>query len=107
MSVLLLLRVLYRGVMVAPTTIASQFIGPAWKSAVIVSFIWFLHRWKKNVVARALAMKPVEGVIRDRLLLLDKLSSAGLFAVGGLALAEALGVDIQTILTVGGVGGKL
>ncbi|XP_076949214.1 mechanosensitive ion channel protein 1, mitochondrial-like [Bidens hawaiensis] len=93
------------GVMVAPTTIASQFIGPAWKSAVIVSFIWFLHRWKKNVVARALAMKPVEGVIRDRLLLLDKLSSAGLFAVGGLALAEALGVDIQTILTVGGVGG--
>uniref|UniRef100_A0A251S591 Putative mechanosensitive ion channel protein n=1 Tax=Helianthus annuus TaxID=4232 RepID=A0A251S591_HELAN len=93
------------GVMVAPTTIASQFIGPAWKGAVIISFVWFLHRWKTNVITRALVMKSVEGVDRDKLLTLDKFSSVGLFVLGGMALAEACGVAVQSILTVGGIGG--
>lgn len=92
--------------MVAPTTIASQFIGPAWKGAVILSFVWFLHRWKTNVITRALAMKSVEGLDRDKLLTLDKLSSVGLFVLGGMTLAEACGVAVQSILTVGGIGGN-
>ncbi|KAJ0704662.1 hypothetical protein HanPI659440_Chr14g0565091 [Helianthus annuus] len=69
------------GVVVAPTTIASQFIGPAWKGAVIISFVWFLHRWKTNVITRALVMKYVEGVDRDKLLTLDKFSSVGVFVL--------------------------
>ncbi|KAK1424965.1 hypothetical protein QVD17_20307 [Tagetes erecta] len=93
------------GVMVAPTTIASQFIGPAWKGGVVLSFVWFLHRWKTNVITRALATKSVEGLDRDKLLTLDKLSSVGLFILGGMTIAEACGVAVQSILTVGGIGG--
>lgn len=93
------------GVMVAPTTIASQFIAPAWRGAVILSFVWFLHRWKTNVITRALVVKSVQGVDRDKLLTLDKISSVGLFVLGGMALAEACGVAVQSILTVGGIGG--
>ncbi|KAJ0744889.1 hypothetical protein HanPI659440_Chr10g0392731 [Helianthus annuus] len=81
------------GVVVAPTTIASQFIGPAWKGAVIISFVWFLHRWKTNVITRALVMKYVEGVDRDKLLTLDKFSSVGVFVLDGMALAEACWVS--------------
>ncbi|KAJ9563317.1 hypothetical protein OSB04_008477 [Centaurea solstitialis] len=77
------------GVMVAPTTIASQFIAPAWRGAFILSVVWFLHRWKTNVISRALVIKSVEGVDRDKLLTLDKFSSVGLFVLGGMALAEA------------------
>ncbi|KAJ0694396.1 hypothetical protein HanPI659440_Chr15g0608291 [Helianthus annuus] len=80
-------------VVVAPTTIASQFIGPAWKGAVIISFVWFLHRWKTNVITRALVMKYVEGVDRDKLLTLDKFSSVGVFVLDGMALAEACWVS--------------
>lgn len=93
--------------MVAPTTIAAQFIGPAWRAGVILSLVWFLHRWKTNVISRALVMKSVEGIDRNKLLALDKFSSVGLFVVGGMALAEASGVAVQSILTVGGIGGNL
>ncbi|GFZ16922.1 mechanosensitive ion channel protein [Actinidia rufa] len=62
------------GTMVAPTTITSQYIAPAWRGAVIISFVWFLHRWS--------------------------FLSSGL-----MALAEACGVAVQSILTVGGIGG--
>ncbi|PWA35084.1 Like-Sm (LSM) domain-containing protein [Artemisia annua] len=93
------------GVMVAPTTIAAQFIGPAWRAGVILSLVWFLHRWKTNVISRALVMKSVEGIDGNKLLALDKFSSVGLFVVGGMALAEASGVAVQSILTVGGIGG--
>lgn len=92
--------------MVAPTTIASQYIGPAWRGAVIISFIWFLHRWKANIVSRALAMKSLDAVERNKLLTVDKISSVGLFVIGLMALAEACGVAVQSILTVGGIGGE-
>lgn len=95
----------YRGVMVAPTTIASQYIAPVWRGAVIICLVWFLHRWKTSVITRALVMKTVVGVDRDKLLTLDKISSVGLFVLGGMALAEACGVAVQSILTVGGIGG--
>lgn len=93
------------GTMIAPTTIASQYIGPAWRGALILSFVWFLHRWKTNVFARALAAQSVVGLDREKLLALDKLSSVGLFVLGLMALAEACGVAVQSILTVGGIGG--
>ncbi|KAL0464839.1 UNVERIFIED_CONTAM: Mechanosensitive ion channel protein 1, mitochondrial [Sesamum latifolium] len=93
------------GEMVAPTVIASQYAAQAWKGALVVSVVWFLHRWKTNVIARALVVKSLEGVQRDKLLTLDKISSVGLFIIGSMALAEACGVAVQSILTVGGIGG--
>ncbi|XP_058077130.1 mechanosensitive ion channel protein 1, mitochondrial-like isoform X2 [Magnolia sinica] len=93
------------GVMIAPTTIASQYIPQACRGAVILAFVWFLHRWKTNVFTRALATQNITGSDRERLLALDKLSSVGLLALGLMASAEASGVAVQSILTVGGIGG--
>lgn len=91
----------------APTTIASQYLLQTWRGAVILSVVWFLHRWKTNVISRALASKSTQGLVeRDRLLVIDKISSVGLFSLGLMALAEACGVAVQSILTVGGIGGK-
>ncbi|GAU26519.1 hypothetical protein TSUD_361530 [Trifolium subterraneum] len=92
-------------VMVAPTAIASQYLAPAWRGAVILSFVWFLHRWKTNVFARTLSSQSVLGLDREKMLALDKISSIGLFVIGIMALAEACGVAVQSIITVGGVGG--
>ncbi|XP_031268017.1 mechanosensitive ion channel protein 1, mitochondrial-like [Pistacia vera] len=93
------------GMMVAPTTIASQYLAQAWRGAVILSFVWFLHRWKTNVFTRALTFQSLAGIDREKMLTLDKLSSVGLFVIGVMALAEACGVAVQSILTVGGIGG--
>ncbi|KAL1549820.1 mechanosensitive ion channel protein 1, mitochondrial isoform X1 [Salvia divinorum] len=93
------------GGMVAPTTIASQYATQAWKGALVISVVWFLHRWKTSVIARALVAKSLEGVRRDQLLTMDKISTIGLFIVGSMALAEACGVAMQSVLTVGGIGG--
>ncbi|KAI5421833.1 mechanosensitive ion channel protein 1, mitochondrial [Lathyrus oleraceus] len=92
-------------VMVAPTAIASQYLAPTWRGAVILSFVWFLHRWKTNVFARTLSSQSVLGLDREKMLALDKISSIGLFVIGIMALAEACGVAVQSIVTVGGVGG--
>ena len=91
--------------MVAPTTVAAQYFFPALKGAVILSLVWFLHRWKTNVITRVLSAKNVAGLDREKILTLDKVSSVGLFAIGLMASAEACGVAVQSILTVGGVGG--
>lgn len=92
--------------LVAPTAIASQYIiGQVWRGAFIVSFVWFLQRWKINVISRALAVKSLQELYRDKLLALDKFSSVGLFVIGLLAFAEACGVPVQSIITVGGIGG--
>ncbi|XP_022757419.1 mechanosensitive ion channel protein 1, mitochondrial-like isoform X2 [Durio zibethinus] len=93
------------GMMVAPTTIASQYIAQAWRGAAILSFVWFLHRWKTNVLGRALAAQNLAGIDREKLLAMDKFSSVGLFVIGLMALAEACGVAVQSVLTVGGIGG--
>ncbi|XP_058754308.1 mechanosensitive ion channel protein 1, mitochondrial-like [Vicia villosa] len=92
-------------VMVAPTAIASQYLAPTWRGAVILSFVWFLHRWKTNVFARTLSSQSVLGLDREKMLALDKISSIGLFVIGIMALAEACGVAVQSIVAVGGVGG--
>ena len=91
--------------MVAPSTIASQYIAQVWRGAAILSLVWFLHRWKTNVLARALAAQNFAGIDREKLLTMDKVSSVGLFLIGLMPLAEACGVAVQSILTVGGIGG--
>ncbi|XP_047173634.1 mechanosensitive ion channel protein 1, mitochondrial-like isoform X1 [Vigna umbellata] len=93
------------GVMVAPTTITAEYLAPVWRGAVIVSFVWFLHRWKTNVFARTLSSQSLLGLDRDKVLALDKISSIGLFVIGIMAFAEACGVAVQSIVTVGGIGG--
>lgn len=92
--------------MVAPTIVASQYVAQAWRGILVVSLVWFLNRWKTNVITRALAAKSIERIQRDKLLTLGKISSVGLFAIGSMALAEACGVAVQSVLTVGGVGGE-
>ncbi|KAF7138231.1 hypothetical protein RHSIM_Rhsim07G0012400 [Rhododendron simsii] len=97
--------------MIAPTTIALQYIAPAWRGAapawmgaVIVSFVWFLHRWKTNVFARALAVRSIAAIQREKLSTLDKISSISLFVLGSMALAEAYGVAVQSVMVFGLIG---
>ncbi|KAF9611601.1 hypothetical protein IFM89_033605 [Coptis chinensis] len=82
------------GMMIAPTTVASQYIGQTWRGAVIIAFVWFLHRWKTNVFSRALSTQSIVALDREKMLALDKLSSVGLFTLGLMALAEACGVAV-------------
>ncbi|XP_038876385.1 mechanosensitive ion channel protein 1, mitochondrial-like [Benincasa hispida] len=93
------------GMMVAPTAVAQEFVSQACRGAVILSLVWFIYRWKTNVLSRALAIQTFAGLDRDRLLTIDKVSSVALFAIGLMALAEASGVAVQSMLTVGGIGG--
>ncbi|PAN07598.1 hypothetical protein PAHAL_1G348100 [Panicum hallii] len=83
----------------------SDYLPQAWKGAFVVSFVWFLHRWKTNFIANAMAKQAAIATDRERLSAFDKVSSLGLIALGVVALAEACGVPVQSILTVGGVGG--
>lgn len=91
------------GIIIAPTT--SQYLPQAWRGAVVLSLLWFLHRWKTNVFTRAMEKPAAVGLDRDKLLTLEKISSMGLLVLGAIALAEACGVAVQSILTVGGIGG--
>ncbi|XVF80111.1 hypothetical protein PTKIN_Ptkin15bG0044300 [Pterospermum kingtungense] len=93
------------GMMVAPSSIASQYVAQASRGAAILSFVCFLHHWKTNVLARALAAQNLAGIDQEKLLTMDKVSSVGLFFIGLMALAKACGVAVQSILKVGGIGG--
>ncbi|KAK1326396.1 hypothetical protein QJS10_CPA01g02386 [Acorus calamus] len=90
---------------IAPTSVASGFISQAWSGAVVLSFIWFLHRWKTNVFSHSLSNRSIASPDRERLLAFDKISSVGLVVLGLMGFAEACGVAVQSILTVGGIGG--
>ncbi|CAN0865320.1 Mechanosensitive ion channel protein 1, mitochondrial [Linum grandiflorum] len=91
--------------MVAPTTLAAQYLGQVWKGAITISLVWFLYRWKTNLLSRAMASQTLELAEREKWLTFDKISSIGLFGIGLTAFAEASGVAVQSILTVGGIGG--
>ena len=73
-------------------------------SAAVLSFVWFLQRWKTNFLSHAMANQATVGLDRDKLMALEKVSSVGLLILGGMALAEACGVAVQSILTIGGIG---
>ncbi|TYJ04780.1 hypothetical protein E1A91_A12G116700v1 [Gossypium mustelinum] len=92
---------------ISQITVPSQYIVQAWRGAAVLSFVWFLHRWKTNVLGCALATKTLAALDREKLLTIDRFSSVGLFVIGIMALAEASGVAVQSILTVGGVGGRM
>ncbi|XP_068648842.1 mechanosensitive ion channel protein 1, mitochondrial-like [Aristolochia californica] len=91
--------------LIAPNSITSQHVVQAWRATFVLAFVWFLYRWKSSVFTHALATQSVSGLDRERLLALDKLSSLGLLVLGFMASAEACGVAVQSILTVGGIGG--
>ena len=94
-----------RAAVIAPSI--SDYLPQAWKGAFVVSFVWFLHRWKTNFIANAMAKQAAIATYRERLSAFDKVSSLELIALGVVALAEACGVPVQSILTVGGVGGNV
>ncbi|RLM78038.1 mechanosensitive ion channel protein 1, mitochondrial-like isoform X2 [Panicum miliaceum] len=71
----------------------------------IITFMAFSQIWKTNFIANAMAKQAAIATDRERLSAFDKVSSLGLIALGVVALAEACGVPVQSILTVGGVGG--
>lgn len=93
------------GLIVAPSTVAAQYMPQIWRGAAVLSVLWFLHRWKRNVISRLSGAQKIAGIDREKILALDRLSSVGLFVLGGMALAEACGVAVQSVLTVGGIGG--
>ncbi|KAK8944861.1 hypothetical protein KSP39_PZI007668 [Platanthera zijinensis] len=90
-------------IIIAPTT--SQYLPQVWRGSVVLSLVWFFHSWKTNVIARALEKPATLGLDREKILTLEKISSMGLLVLGAIALAEACGVAVQSILTVGGIGG--
>lgn len=94
-----------RGFIVAPTSIGAHYLTQIWSGGTVLSVIWFLYRWKSNVFARIVTGKAIAGADRERYLTMDRLSSIGLLLLGGMAFAEACGVAVQSILTVGGIGG--
>ncbi|GJN26659.1 hypothetical protein PR202_gb14608 [Eleusine coracana subsp. coracana] len=62
-------------------------------------------RWKTNFIAKAMTNLDASSIERDKLSVFDKVSSLGLIGLGVMGIAEACGVAVQSILTVGGVGG--
>ncbi|XP_054782424.1 mechanosensitive ion channel protein 1, mitochondrial-like [Prosopis cineraria] len=92
-------------VMVAPTSEAPQQLAEAWREAVMLLFTWFLHRWKTNILGHMSSSQSLLGHGQHKLLTLDKVSSAGVFGIGTMALAEACGVSVQSIATAGCIGG--
>ncbi|PPR88219.1 hypothetical protein GOBAR_AA32468 [Gossypium barbadense] len=93
-------------VAISQMSVVLDFYVQLFRGAAILSFVWFLHRWKTNVLGCALATKTLAALDREKLLTIDRFSSVGLFVIGIMALAEASGVAVQSILTVGGVGGR-
>lgn len=96
----------HRAYMVAPTSVASHYLTQIWSGATVVSIVWFLYRWKSNVFERVVAGKTVGGTDKERYLTMDRISSMGLLVLGCMAVAEACGMAVQSILTVGGIGGN-
>ncbi|CAM6093525.1 unnamed protein product [Calypogeia fissa] len=92
-------------VIVAPTTFASRYLNRIWNAGSVGSLIWFLHRWKRNLMTRFLKDKKMTMNERDRYMALDQVTSLILLFIGALGLAEASGVAVQSLLTVGGIGG--
>ncbi|VAH50234.1 mechanosensitive ion channel protein 1, mitochondrial-like [Triticum dicoccoides] len=88
---------------IAPSV--SPYFPQALRGAFVLSVVWFLHRWKANFITKAMANQTALVTDRARLSAFNQVSSLGLIALGIMGLAEACGVAVQSILTVGGVGG--
>ncbi|OEL14165.1 Mechanosensitive ion channel protein 1, mitochondrial [Dichanthelium oligosanthes] len=99
----IVLTIMAWATLIAPSI--STYLPQAWRGAFVLSFVWFLQRWKANFIAKAMTNPDASSVDRDRISAFDKVSSLGLIGLGVMGLAEACGVAVQSILTVGGVGG--
>ncbi|KAL3700123.1 hypothetical protein R1sor_018145 [Riccia sorocarpa] len=100
-----ILTVLQVGRLIAPNAMAAHYLTQFWTGGGILCIVLFVHKWKSNVVKRLLTEKPLTVAERERYLTIDKFSSLGLGFLGVLGLAEAYDLKIQSLLTVGGIGG--
>lgn len=57
--------------------------------AYFVSVIWFLERWKRNVLARALEMRSISVAERENLFTFNKASTIFLFFKGLVMLVDS------------------
>lgn len=94
-----------RAAVIAPSV--SPYFPQALRGAFVLSVVWFLHRWKANFITKAMANQTALVTDKARLSAFNQVSSLGLIALGVMGLAEACGVAVQSILTVGGVGGNV
>lgn len=95
------------GMIVAPSTVVAQYLTQFWSGGSVLCIVWFLHRWKSNVFQRLLSGRQVTTKEeRERYLGFDKVASLGLIFIGGLGVAEAAGMAVSSLLTVGGIGGR-
>ncbi|KAI9085558.1 hypothetical protein K1719_032401 [Acacia pycnantha] len=93
-------------VMIAPTSEASQRLAESWKEAVILSFTWFLHRWKTNILEDISYHQSSPGQGQHKLLNLQNVTSASLLGISGTVLLSVAGaVSVKYDLIVGGMGG--
>jgi hypothetical protein len=95
-----------RANIVAPSPQVGQYLAQFWSGGSVLCFVLFLQLWKNQVFKRLLSDRSMSRDDRERYLGLDKFSSLVLILVGALGLAEASGVALSSLLTVGGIGGK-
>lgn len=95
----------YLGSLIAPKSLGAQYLGQIRSGMTVVSLIWFLYLYKRNIFTRIVSGKALEKTERERYLTMDRISSIGLLVLGGMAFAESCGVAVQSVLTVGGIGG--
>ena len=95
-----------RGLLIAPATFGTLYVQQIWKGAAVFSLVWFLHRWKSNHFSRMISNPDLGSVEKERIYTVDRISSVGLVVLGGMSIAETCGIAVQSVLTVGGVGGN-
>lgn len=95
----------YLGYLVAPRSLGSQYLFQIRSGVTTASFIWFLYLYKRNVFMRIASGKSLSHDSKERYLTMDRLSSIALVVLGSMALAESCGVAVQSVITVGGIGG--
>ncbi|CAK9230598.1 hypothetical protein BDL97_06G104500 [Sphagnum fallax] len=96
----------YLGGLVAPRSLGLQYLSQFRAGTTVVSLVWFLYGWKRNVFSRIMSSgRSLSQSERERYLTMDRILSAGMLLLGAMALAESCGVAVQSVLTVGGIGG--
>ncbi len=95
-----------RGGLVAPRSLGVQYLSQFRAGTTVVSLVWFLYGWKRNVFSRIMSSgRSLSQSERERYLMMDRVLSAGMLLLGAMALAESCGVAVQSVLTMGGIGG--
>lgn len=73
----------------------------------ILSFSWFLLRWKTSVTSwmRVKAQKEKTTVIAARIDILNKLATVAILVITAMMLLEATGSNLNTLIAFGGISG--